>query len=85
MSERARTEVLVDGVRYVPVSEAHISARAIEDALMSQYWGDNWRAEYPHALDFSRVVVDGEPDDDSGGVPVLQFVAHILAAAQEGA
>jgi hypothetical protein len=69
--------VVIDGVRYVPVSEAHIGVAAIEDAVVGQWAGDNWRTEYPDAPGYLRVVVG---DDDEGeGETVTEFVARLLA------
>lgn len=74
-----RPEVRINGVLYVPVSEAHINARALEDALVGQWAGDNWRTEYPDSIDHLQVIVtDGEED----GEPIPDFIARILAAAE---
>ena len=72
-------EVLIDGVRYAPVSDAHIGIRAIEDAIVGQWAGDDWRTEYPDALRYLRVtVMDGDE-----GETVPEFAARLLAAAEE--
>lgn len=71
-------EVKIDGVLYVPVSEAHIRARAIEDTVVSQWAGDNWRADYPDSPGYLRVVVSDEFEDGSGET-VTEFVARLLA------
>jgi hypothetical protein len=75
------TEVLIDGVRYVPVSDAHISIRAIEDAIVSQWAGDNWRTGYPTAPSYLRVVV-GDTFEDGEGETVTEFAARLLEAAE---
>jgi len=75
-----RPEVMIGGVRYVPVSEAHITARAIEDAIVSQWAGDNWRADYPDSPGYLRVVVGDAFNGE--GETVTQFVARLLAAAE---
>jgi hypothetical protein len=67
---------MIDGVRYVPVSEAHIGATAIEDAVVGQWAGDNWRTEYPDAPGDLRVIVT---DDEDEGETVTEFVARLLA------
>lgn len=70
--------VVIDGVRYVPVSEAHIGAAAIEDAVVGQWAGDNWRTEYPDSPRHLRVVVLDDGDDEDGET-VEAFVARLLA------
>jgi len=70
--------VLINGAAYVPVSDAHISARAIEDAIVSQWAGDKWRTDYPDSINYLRVVVGDEAGE---GETVVEFVARLLAAA----
>lgn len=72
-------EVLIDGVRYVPVSEAHVTAPAIEDAVIGDWAGDNWRENYPDALGYIRILIS----DDTEGLTVPDFVARVLAEAEK--
>jgi hypothetical protein len=74
-------EVLINGVRYVPVSDAHITVRAIEDAIISQWAGDGWRTSYPDAPSYLRVVV-GDSFEDGDGETVTEFAARLLEAAE---
>lgn len=70
-------EVRIDGVLYVPVSEAHIDVPKLEDALVGQWAGDDWREQYPDAINYLRVVVsDGLDPDDGETIP--EFIARIL-------
>lgn len=71
-------DVMIDGTRYVPVSDAHISARAIEDAVVETWAGDNWREHYPDALSYLRVIVT---EEEASGESVPEFVARVLARA----
>jgi hypothetical protein len=73
--------VLIDGVRYVPVSEAHIKVGAIEDAIIGEWAGSDWRTHYPEAIGYLRIVVT---DDETEGMTVHQFAARILEAASDG-
>lgn len=70
------TDVRIDGVKYVPVAEAHVSAEAIRDAIVTQWWGDGWQENAPEASRYLRVIVT---DDDSGGDTIDEFIAAILA------
>lgn len=72
--------VTIDGVLYVPVSEAHISVAAIEDAVIEQWAGDGWRRDYPDSIKYLRVVV-GDGFEDGEGETVAGFIARLLAAA----
>ena len=76
---KSKPEVIVDGVHYVPVSAAHIALPAIEDAIISQWAGDNWREDYPEALHYLRICVSD--DEDASGSTVSEFAARLLAAA----
>lgn len=73
--------VTIDGVQYVPVSSAHVDAAKIEDAIVSQWSGSNWRAECPSALSFLRIIVTDIPEDDEGET-VSDFVARVIAAVR---
>jgi len=70
-------EVMIDGVRYVPVSEAHIGAAAIEDAVIGQWAGDDWRTDYPDAPSYLRVMVS-DTIDPPDGETVTEFIARLL-------
>jgi hypothetical protein len=74
--------VLVDGVRYVPVSAAHITLPAIIDAIVTQWHNDGWRTQYPRAADHLRVIVSGSGEDDADGETVTAFAARLLEAAE---
>jgi hypothetical protein len=71
--------VLIDGVRYVPVSEANPSAAALEDAIVGQWAGSSWRDSYPDAPGYLRVIVDDMAGDDEGET-VTDFLARLLQA-----
>lgn len=83
MSQRPQhkpEEVLIDGVRYVPVSEAVPSVTALEDAIISQWGGDNWRQDYPDAPGYLRVIVTEGNEEDDGGETVEDFLARLVQA-----
>jgi hypothetical protein len=71
------TKVLIDGKQYVPVSRAHIRVRDLEDVIVSQWAGDNWREEYPNTPNILRVVV-GDDFDDGEGETVTEFLARLV-------
>jgi hypothetical protein len=71
--------VLIDGVRYVPVSDANPSAAALEDAIIGQWGGDGWRTDYPHAPRILRVIVTDTAEDGEGET-VTEFLARLLQA-----
>jgi hypothetical protein len=71
--------VLIDGVRYVPVTEANPSVAAIEDAIVGQWAGANWRADYPGIANRLRVVVSDTTEDDEGET-VTDFLARLIQA-----
>ena len=75
--------VLIDGVRYVPVSEANPSAAALEDAIVGQWAGDGWRTSYPDAPGYLRVIVS-DTTDDGEGETVTEFLARLLSALAAG-
>jgi hypothetical protein len=75
--------VLIDGVRYAPVSDANPSAAALEDAIVSQWAGDNWRAAYPGAPGRLRVIVDDTAAEGEGET-VTEFLARLLQALPGG-
>lgn len=76
-------EVIIDGVRYVPVSEAHIDAPKIEHALVAQWGGENWRELYPEAAGYLRVIVTDSPEVADEGESIAEFVARIIARIVE--
>jgi hypothetical protein len=76
--------VLIDGVRYVPVTEASPSVAALEDAIVSQWAGGNWRESYPSAPGRLRVVV-GDDIEDGEGETVTDFLARLVQALPGGA
>ena len=80
MSEIRRPEsVLIDGVRYVPVSEASPSVAQLEDAIVGQWAGDGWRDSYPDAPGYLRVVVS-DSFEDGEGETVTDFLARLVRA-----
>lgn len=67
-------EVMIGGVRYVPVASASPAAQDIEDAITEAYWGDG---PCPSGLRAGiRVLVT---DDEDGGDTIGEFTARILA------
>lgn len=71
--------VLIDGIRYVPVSDANPAVAGLEDAIVGQWAGDGWRKDYPDAPGYLRVVVgDGFGDDE--GETVTDFLARLVRA-----
>lgn len=73
------TEVRIDGVLYVPVTESNPNVAALEDALMEQWWGKGWRVSSPDAPSYLRVVVS-DSFEEGEGESVTEFIARILAA-----
>ena len=71
-------EVVIDGVRYVPVVEAHANAKAIMCCLAESFWGvlkpDD--PDLAGKLDGLRVRVY----DDEKGEPIADVVASIIEA-----
>jgi hypothetical protein len=76
-------EVRIDGVLYVPVSEAHVDAKRIEHALVSQWAGQDWRDQYPDAPTYLRVIVTD--DEDGSGQSISDFIAQVLGYDESGA
>ena len=80
MSEiRLPESVLIDGVRYVPVSEANPSVALLEDVIVGQWAGDGWRVAYPDAPGYLRVIVADTFEDDEGET-VADFLARLVQA-----
>lgn len=75
--------VVIDGVRYVPVSEANPSVAMLEDAIVAQWAGANWRADYPDAPGYLRVVVS-DTFEDGEGETVTDFLARLAQALPRG-
>ncbi len=72
--------VLIDRVKYVPVREAIDAdslAQRVENAIVSQWAGDNWREHYPDAPSYIKVVV-GDSFDADEGESVAEFVARVI-------
>lgn len=76
------TEVRIDGVLYVPVSEAHIDAPKIVGALIEQWWGDHWADHLDQAHRLRVVVGDGFEDDE--GETLTDFAARVVRAIDWG-
>lgn len=76
-------EVMIDGTRYVPVTSALPGVAEIENAIVSQWAGDNWRTLYPDAPTYLRVIVgDSVPEDE--GETVADFLARLVASLPMG-
>jgi hypothetical protein len=70
--------VLIDGVRYVPVSTANPAVPDLENVIISQWAGDNWRDAYPDAPGYLRVIVTDGREEDEGGETVTEFLARLV-------
>jgi hypothetical protein len=70
--------VVIDGVRYVPVSQAHVTVPALEDAFMGLWWGATWRDHIPDAP--GRIYVSVTDDEQDGGETVTDFIARLINA-----
>jgi hypothetical protein len=71
--------VLIDGVRYVPVSTANPSVADLEDAIVSQWAGDGWRESYPDAPGYLHVIITDDYDGGSGET-VTDFLGRLVQA-----
>ncbi len=71
--------VLIDGIRYAPVSDANPAVADLEDAIVEQWAGDGWRVSYPDAPGYLRIVV-GDGFDDGEGETVTEFLARLVQA-----
>lgn len=71
-------KVEIDGVLYAPVSDAGPTPSAVEDAIVGQWAGDDWRTEYPDAPGYLRVIVTDSADDGEGET-VTEFAARLLS------
>jgi hypothetical protein len=82
-SQRPRPEtVLIDGVRYVPVSDSNPSVAALEDAIIGVWAGGGWRESYPDAPGYLYVTVTDDCDGSSGET-VTEFLARLVQALPE--
>jgi hypothetical protein len=70
-------EVLIDGVLYVPISEATPSYDQWMDALIEQWGGDDWRKLFADAPTYLRVVVSDTFEEGEGDT-LQEFIARIL-------
>lgn len=70
--------VLIDGQRYVPVSEAHVDVDRIVDVICTEYGGDRWQEEYPESVHELRVLIIDNPDDPTDGYSVTDFAAKLI-------
>lgn len=70
-------EVIIDGVRYVPVVDGNVDADKLLHVLVAQWGGDNWRELYPEAVTYLRVLVSDALDPDDGE-PLLDFIANTI-------
>jgi hypothetical protein len=71
--------VLIDGTRYVPVRAASPSAAILENVIVSQWAGDNWRESYPDAPGYLRVIITDDQQWDEGET-VTEFLARLVQA-----
>lgn len=69
--------VLINGVQYVPVSAASPAVPLLEDTIVGQWAGDNWRRDYPDAPGYLRVVV-GDSFEGDEGETVTEFLARLV-------
>jgi hypothetical protein len=68
-------EVMIDGVRYVPASNAVANADAILKALVAVWWGDGVSPEkVAECMTYLRVEVH---DNDEGGETLQDFMATL--------
>lgn len=74
----AEPEVRIDGVRYVPVSQAHVDADKIIDTLVKQWGGDGWQRLYADAPNYLRVVVS-DTFEEGEGESVTDFVGRLIS------
>ena len=49
----------------------------LEDALVSQWWGDDWREKVPDAPTYLRVFVTDSPPEYDDGEALTDFVARL--------
>jgi hypothetical protein len=83
-TEEARmAEVLIDGVRYVPLNESNPAAFALMRSLVEQYMGDGQSPQQIVELARELHVVVGEPDDEFEGETVEEFVARLFGGAPD--
>ncbi|MBK9496696.1 MAG: hypothetical protein IPO08_19780 [Xanthomonadales bacterium] len=69
-------EVVIDGVRYVPATEAVAGLSDLQTALQDVFWGEGYspaRGRIASEL-FVRVMDDGE------GAPLDEFMADLAQA-----
>lgn len=70
--------VEIDGVVYVPASEAFANAKAIEDALIRMWWGSSpIKAEDRERWRRNLKVVVSDTFDSGEGDPLQDVVAAI--------
>jgi len=70
-------KVIIDGIIYVPVAESSPSVEQLEDTIVEQWAGSNWRTSYPDAPGYLRIVV-GDSFEDSEGETVTEFLARLV-------
>lgn len=80
MSAKNRPKVRIDGVLYVPVSEAHPDYDKWIDALVKQWAGTNWQGMFPDAPTYLRVAVSDCFEDDMGET-LQEFIGRVLASS----
>ena len=78
-SQPAPRTVLIDGVLYVPVAASSPTVPLLEDAIVGQWAGDNWRTDYPDAPGYLRVVVS-DTFEDGEGETVTEFLGRLTQA-----
>jgi len=70
-------QVIIDGVRYVPVSESSPAAAAFMKALASAYWGKD-APETDDPKEYRDLAVIVTDDTRQGGMTIEQFAARYL-------
>ena len=73
-----RPRVIVDGVKYAPVSESNPNAKQIATALIERYMGKFDESEWEKLANELQVCVSEDMDEPT----VMQTVLEILAAME---
>lgn len=67
-------DVIIDGVRYVPATEAAAGLKELRDALILEFWGNCDQGKFDNDAGlFVRVYDDGD------GTSLGEFIAGIAA------
>jgi hypothetical protein len=76
--DRESREVIIDGVRYVPVCDAHPLAKQIAVGIVAQYWGELDPNDPKTPGKIEGLTIDVR--EDGQGVSVENAVSDILEA-----